>query len=227
MEVLRSKVYAAWSAVTARPVVAPLLIAFVVRAATALVISTTAGFVFPDESQYVTLGRLAASGHLTSSYVVNGQTGRSLFREAASFMWPLTALFRAFGPHILVAALWAAVFGAVTAAIVSLLVARALAPQWGALAGTVVGLWPSQVLWSSVVLRESMVWAGLAAAALGVALLARATAATSVVVAAVILVVALVTLAYLRDWVFLPAAWSAAISVWMFRPARPVPVRVG
>jgi hypothetical protein len=35
----------------------------------------------------------------------------------------------------------------------------------------------------------------------------------------------LLTLAYLRPWAFLAAAWAAAIAVWLFHPARPAIAR--
>ncbi len=208
-----------------RPVVVAFFVALVVRGLAAIVITFARGFLFADEAQYVGLGRLAAAGRLTPTYMINGQTGDSLFHEAAAFMWPLTVLFRVFGPHVLVAALWAALFGALAAALVALLVGRVLPPLWSGVAGLVVALFPSQVLWSSLVFRESMVWAALAAAALGIAQMAHTERWRPLAGGAVLLGGSLLTLAYLRDWVFVPAAWASAVAVWLFRPARPVVVR--
>jgi 4-amino-4-deoxy-L-arabinose transferase-like glycosyltransferase len=181
------------------------------------------GFLFPDEGGYVELGRLAARGQLNIS--VNGGSGEGLFHEAASIMWPITILFKIFGPHILVAALWAALFGAVTAALVAYLVLRVLGPGWGTAAGITVAAFPSQVLWSSVVLRESMVWAALAGIAIGIALFSRAERWRAMLEATVVTGVCLLGLAYLRSWTFVAAAWATGLAVWLFRPAKPALAR--
>ncbi len=218
-------VRAARSVAVSHPVAMPFLVAFVIRALAATSITLVRGYLFPDEPQYVALGRLAASGRLTPNYQVYGQTGESLFHEAAAFMWPLTVLFRLFGAHVLLASLWAALFGALTAALVALLVGQLLSSSWAAAAGMAVAVFPSQVVWSSVVLRESMVWAGLGGVAVGIALLARARRWPDLTGAGSLMLVSLLDLAYLRDWVFISAAWATAVSVWVFRPARPAVVR--
>jgi len=181
------------------------------------------GYLFPDEAGYVDYGRLAASGHLTPA--ADDGYGEQLFHSAASFMWPVTVLFKLFGPHVIVAALWAGLLGAVTAALVAVLVGRALSRRWATLAGLAVAVFPSQVLWSSVVLRESMVWAGLAGAAVGILIFAQAKDWQSLAGATVLVGVSLLSLAFLRSWAFLPAAWATALAVWLFRPARPAPTR--
>jgi len=202
----------------------PFVVALVVRvAAAAAITGLHRGYLFPDESAYVDFGRIAASGHLTPA--TDGGYGEALFHEAASFMWPITVLFKVFGPHVIVAALWAALFGAVTAALVAALVRRALSRGWATVAGLAVAVFPSQVLWSSVVLRESMVWAGLAGAAVGILMFSRAKHWHSLAGATLMVGISLLSLAFLRSWAFLPAAWAAALAVWLFRPARPAPTR--
>ena len=119
------------------------------------------------------------------------------------------------GGRVLVAALWAALFGAAIAAFAALLVSRVLPVLWGAGAGITVALFPSQIVWSSVVLRESMVWAALGAAALGIALFAGAKSWPALAGTTVLVGASLLALAYLRDWVFLPAAWATAMGAWL------------
>ena len=149
------------SAAESHPVALPFAVALVVRVVAAAGITAFQhGYLFPDESGYVGFGRLAASGQLTPA--TDSGYGEQLFHQAASFMWPVTVLFKMFGPHVIVVALWAGLFGALTAALVAALACRALSHGWSALAGLTVAVFPSQILWSSVVLRESMVWAGLA-----------------------------------------------------------------
>ncbi len=205
------------------PAKASFLIALPLRIVAAAGITYFRGFLFPDEGGYVDLGRLASTGQLTIK--VDGGSGEGLFHEAASFMWPVTLLFKIFGAHILVASLWAALFGSVTAALVAYLVLRVLGPAWGAAAGITVAVFPSQVLWSSVVLRESMVWAALAGIAIGIALFSRAERWQALVEATVVTGVCLLGLAYLRSWTFVAAAWATGLAVWLFRPAKPVLAR--
>jgi len=195
----------------------------VVRLIAAVGITHFSGYLFGDESEYVILGRLAAAGHLTPAFWSG--YGETLFHTAGSFMWPIVLLFKLFGANRLVAALWAGLFGAVTAALTALIVDRALGRRWSALAGLTVALFPSQVLWSSVVLRESMVWAGLCGAAVGILIFSQAKHWQSLAGATLIVGVALLSLAFLRSWALLPAAWAAALAVWLFRPARPMPTR--
>lgn len=198
-------------------------VAFVLRVIAAVIITASRGYIFPDEEGYVGFSGLAASGHLTPS--VQYDYGETLFHEAASFMWPLTIISRLFGTHIILATLWASLFGAVTAALTALLVARVLSKPWAAAGGLAVALFPSQILWSSVVLRESMVWAGLVAIAIGALGLSRATRWQSVVGATALIGVAMIDVEFLRSWAFLAAAWAVGLSVWLYRPARPIVTR--
>jgi len=218
-----SRARQALAAVTDHPVAFSFAVAFALRIVAATIITVTRGYIFPDEEGYVGFSGLAASGHLTPS--VQYGYGEALFHEAASFMWPLTIIFRLFGAHIILAALWAALFGAVTAALTALLVARVLTKSWAAAGGLGVAVFPSQILWSSVVLRESMVWAGLIAIAIGLLSLSRAVRWQSVVGATVLIGVAMVDVEYLRSWAFLAAAWAVGLSVWLYRPVRPVVTR--
>jgi hypothetical protein len=211
------------ASIARHPVRVSFLVALPLRIVAAAGITHFRGFLFPDEGGYVDLGRLAAAGQLTIK--AEGGFYEGLFHEAASFMWPVTILFKIFGAHIIVAALWAALFGAVTAALVACLVLRVLGPGWGAAAGITVAVFPSQVLWSSVVLRESMVWAALAGIAIGIAMFSRAQRWQALAEATVVTGISLVGLAYLRSWTFVAAAWAAGLAVWLFRPARPLLAR--
>jgi energy-converting hydrogenase Eha subunit A len=216
-------VRATWSLAEKHPVRASFLVAAVLRVIAAVGITLFSGYLFGDESQYVVLGRLAAAGHLTPTFWSG--YGETLFHTAGSYMWPTVVLFKLFGVHPLVAALWAALFGALTAALTAAIAGRALSRGWSALAGLTVAIFPSQILWSSVVLRESMVWAGLAAAAYGILIFSRAKTWQSLAGATILVGVGLLSIAFLRSWAFLAAAWATALAVWLFRPARPVLTR--
>ena len=73
--------------------------------------------------------------------------------------------------------------------------------------------------------REPMVWAAVAVAAVGMAGFPRATRWQALVVCTVLVGTSLLALAYLREWTFVAAAWAVAISAWLFRPARPMLAR--
>jgi energy-converting hydrogenase Eha subunit A len=210
----------AQSLLEGHPVRTSFLVALALRVVAAVGITLFGGYLFGDESQYVTLGRLAAAGHLTPAFWSG--YGETLFHTAASFMWPTVVLFKVFGAHPLLPALWAGLFGAATAALTAAIARRALSAGWSAVAGLTVAVFPSQIVWSSVVLRESMVWAGIAAAAYGILIFSQAKQWQSLAAATILVGGGLLTIAFLRSWAFLAAAWATAIAVWLFRPARPV-----
>jgi hypothetical protein len=70
-----------------------------------------------------------------------------------------------------------------------------------------------------------MVWAGLVAIAIGLLSLSRAIRWQSVVGATALIGVAMIEVEYLRSWAFLAAGWAVGLSVWLYRPARPVVTR--
>jgi hypothetical protein len=88
-----------------------------------------------------------------------GGYGQDLFHKAASFMWPVTVLFKLLGTHVIVVARWAALFGAVTTASQRRWSGM---PQicngWAAAAGLTVALVPSRVLWRAARLIPPLRW---------------------------------------------------------------------
>lgn len=128
------------------------------------------GVIVPDEQQYLDLAASVASGRGAEAWQPG--YGQSLYDSTHTFMRPLTFLVRVFGEHQVVGQLLAAAFGVLCALLTTWLALRVVRPRYAWLAGGVVALMPSQVFWSSVVLRESMVWTSLAGAALALALAA-------------------------------------------------------
>jgi 4-amino-4-deoxy-L-arabinose transferase-like glycosyltransferase len=181
-----------------RPVLVSFLIALVVRLVAVVVINLVHdGTLIPDEGQYLILALMASEGELPSDFWAG--YGQSLFDSTRVFMWPLTALFWLFGPSRFVAQLLPALFGAVTAAAAAGLAGRFLRRPYALAAGLMVAVFPSQVLWSSVVLRESMIWAGLAGIALVVAYSQRQDSGVRILWSAVAVGLLFVALAWLRD----------------------------
>jgi hypothetical protein len=73
------------------------------------------------------------------------------------------------------AQLYVGILGAATAALVAALALRLSGARWALVAGAVTALLPSQVLWSSLILKDAAVWAVLAGLAVVVSLAAYST----------------------------------------------------
>ena len=167
-------------------------------------------YLIPDEVQYVGLASYVARGDTAEDWFRG--YGQSLYDNTWVFTAPLTFLFKLFGPSRIVGQLWAAGFGVACAALATRLTMYATRRWLAIAAGLVVALLPSQVLWSSVVLRESLIWAFLALVAVAVTYGARAEgwpAWASVGVATG----ALLALGYLRPQTLLAAAWVWPVAV--------------
>lgn len=166
----------------------------------------------PDEVQYIGVASYVARGEPADLWLPG--YGQLLYNYTWVFTAPLRVLFEIFGPSRLVGQLWAAAFGVACAALTTRLALMAVR-RWLALAGgLVVALLPSQLLWSSVVLRESLIWAALALVGLCVALGAKSTgwrrwAALGGCGGA------LAALAFLRPQTMLAAAWVLPAAVFL------------
>lgn len=157
-----------------RPVLSVFLLALVVRVAVAVVLAMTSGpadFV-PDSATYQTLATQAASGD-TSSWTAYEE---SLFERTGALVWPVSALFWVLGPAVIAGQLYVAALGAATAAMTTRLALEVLPGRRAAvLAGFIVAFLPSMILWSSVILKDAVVWAALSALAMVVVLAGRST----------------------------------------------------
>jgi hypothetical protein len=196
---------------TSHPVLSSFLVALGVRVVVA--ISTGLlheGTLIGDEGQYLILALMASEGKLTSEFWPG--YGQSLFESTRTFMWPLTAVFWLFGPSRIVAQLLVATFGAVTSACAACLAGRFLRREFALGAGLIVAFFPSQILWSTVVLRESLVWAGLAAIAVTVDYSQRSRSHLRTALLTVLLGLLFVATVWLREH-------SALLALWCLCPA--------
>lgn len=156
----------------AHPLLTVFLFAIVVRwVMVAALAASTDSVVIPDEAQYLHISELRADGRLTPQ-VWDGY-GRTLYRTTAAYNLPVTALFEVFGPSRWLAMAWSGVLGAAVATIAAWLGMCLSGRRAALMVGAMVAVLPSQVLWSSVALRESTVWFGLAGVAATVASLSR------------------------------------------------------
>jgi len=134
------------------------------------------------------------------------------------FVSPIALAFRLTGESRLVGQLWAALFGAGTAALTAWLALQVTTRRSALAAGLLVALFPSQVLWSSLVLRESLVWFALAVVAAALALATKARG-RQLLAPAALAAGALAALGLLREQTLVAAALALAVSA-VVVPAR-------
>jgi hypothetical protein len=132
------------------------VIALVARAAVAAAVDLTGtlGQLAPDSQTYLRLAADRASG----AFVGWGASDAWLYRRVATYVFPVALLFRVFGAHVGLAQFISAIYGAAAAAATCSIAARVFERRWALIAGLIVALLPSQVLWSSLVLRDSAAW---------------------------------------------------------------------
>lgn len=215
-----------WARACARPLLTVLGLAVLSRAAAVIVLGPMRRGVFiPDEQQYLGLAQYVASGRGAEAWYPS--YGQSLYDATGTFMRPLAALTWLFGSHQLEGQLIAAVFGVVTAVLTYLLAAEVVSRGLAVAAGIIAALLPSQVLWSSVVLRESMVWACLAGLALLLAVAGRSRSPRALVGCAALGFAVLFGLAHLREQTAFVAAVALVLACLLFRAERGWQVRTG
>lgn len=198
-----------------RPVLSVFLVALVLRASAAVVVwSIWGGTIFGDEATYSEM----------ATAVVEGRIGpwdeytHWLYWDTATWTLPLTGLYALVGPSILMGQLLSAVMGAAAATLTARIAIEALPVGWAVLAGLFVAVFPSQILWSSLTLKDAAVWAVAAAIGLCVAR-AAAVGGRAVWGRAILLVVVLVLMAFLRTHTFVVVTWAAGIAIALAPPA--------
>lgn len=182
------------------------------------------GVAVPDEQQYLDLAASVASGRGAEAWQPG--YGQSLYDSTAAFMRPLTFLVRVFGEHQVVGQLLSAAFGVLAAVLTTWLALRVVRTRYAWLVGGIVALMPSQVFWSSVVLRESMVWAALAGVALAVALATSSRSWSVLGGSAALAVLSLWALSDVRGQTAVVVSGSLVLVALVVRSARRVVVPV-
>jgi hypothetical protein len=203
------------------------LLAFVVRAVVAAATSLTdhAYPLAPDQNAYMQISTLAAHGHLSPS--VWAGYARDLYFNTFAYTGPLTVAIWLFGSHLILGQLLAAAFGTAAVVFSTLLAAEFVSRRAALLVGVVCALWPSQVLWSSLALKDSAVWAALAAMGYLISRLSRASSTRAALGTSVGILVSLVALSVLRRQTFLIAVWAVALTPWLVPMWRRWIVRAG
>lgn len=194
-----------------RPVSAVVAVALVVRASVVLVLEALDVPSFtPDELGYVDIASWQLDGRLNELWSGYGTT---LYDSTKAFSWQVTQLVRLLGPVLLAPRLLSVVYGTVTAGVTVAIALHLVRRHFALLAGLFVALLPSQVLWSSVGLRESMIWAVLALMSLLVARAARSSGAGAIMLQAAGVGLLFVLVSWLRPHTAVGALWCAVAAL--------------
>ncbi|MGH2747932.1 MAG: hypothetical protein ACRDKB_08420 [Actinomycetota bacterium] len=212
-----------WHIVTAHPVAATFAVALASRLLVALAFADFfSGTFVLDDSTYTQMATDRASGDIShwDPYT------HFLYDVTATFMLPLTLIYDIFGTSEIVGRIYVALLGAGAAALVTRVAMEAIGRRWAIAAGLVVALLPSQVLWSSLILKDAAVWIVLATLALVVALAGRSRGATLAAygVAAAGL---LILMGHLRLHTTVVAAWALMGAAWAGSRAQRLPRAAG
>jgi hypothetical protein len=208
-----------WDAAVAHPFRTTSIVALVARLAFVLIEGpiTKARYLIPDEQQYVELADTVKRGYPADVWFPN--YGHRLYSDT----WPLTGVLRflydVFGTSRHLGQLWSVVIGVLVAVVTVALARRVLSPPFALLAGLIAALVPSQILWSSVVLRETWVWLALAGIAYSLAT-AVTRRGTALVLPLAGVIAGLWALHHLRNQTLLAAAWAVALTGWFVHGRR-------
>jgi hypothetical protein len=193
----------------AHPVWGVFLLALVIRFGVAIAIAIVHPHnIAPDGIEYSALAAAKATGH-TGGW---GPYEHFLYTRTLTLLLPLTLLYKLFGTHQLIGQLYVALFGAGTAAIVTRLAMEALPMRWSLAAGLIVALLPTQIVWSSLILKDAAVWMMLAGLGLTIAVAGRSRG-LRLVALGVVAAVLLLLLGYLREYTLIVAVWAMMLAV--------------
>ena len=208
--ILRSRPERLVELVSARPVLSVFLVALVARLLAVLLVTFVLpeGWLALDDGTYTQLAADRAAGE--TAHWTSFEFG--LYRSTGSLLVPLTALYVIFGPVVLVGRILVAVVGSLLAAAVTKLLLEKLSWRWSITAGLTVAFFPSQIAWSTIVLKDAFVWLGLASLALIVSVSVRNSgwrlAALGTAGAVIVFF-----LGHLRLHSTFVAAWAAVVAI--------------
>lgn len=196
--------------VVAHPAISVFGLALAARIVVAFALFTREVRTFPDEEGYLTITRAAAAGHFDDQHLTHDM--KELFWFVRSFSIPVSALMRVLGPSRLVGQMYVALLGAAVAGLTSHAARRFATTRIAVLAGLVVALLPSQVVFSSTVLRESTDWLLLLGLGIAVVALHEATRGKQIAVAATCVGAALLGLYWLRPQTAFVATFATIVA---------------
>ncbi len=141
------------------PLLCVFVIALTARLSFALVIAITrGGALFPDDYGYLIMAKEFGLGQTQDWELFNWW---GLWKINSGFLWPTSLIFRLFGFHPILAQILTALCGAMVAMAVTAIVRRYTSTASALFSGLVVALLPSQILWSSLFLKDAYSWMAL------------------------------------------------------------------
>ena len=144
-----------------RPLTCVFGVAVVARLVMALVACLVSDkYLIPDEGTYLNFAEAVSRG-IEPNDLWPGY-GQSFVDSTRVFLLQVAAIFDVFGRQRFLAQMPAVLYGSLAAVVVTRTAMLGLRRWFAIGAGLVAALFPSQVFWSSLVLRESMIWLGLA-----------------------------------------------------------------
>lgn len=123
-----------------------------------------------DDDTYSFMASAKASGQTESWDAFT----HDLYANTATFMIPLTVLYRLLGAEPAIGQFYVILLGAGAATATTLVAKQIVTARWALVAGMIVALLPSQILFSSLILKDASVWLVLASLGLAVASANRA-----------------------------------------------------
>jgi hypothetical protein len=108
------------------------------------------GYIYSDDKSYLESFAAYAGS--------NGKQVSAFWDSVPSYSRPLGFLFRFVLNDPLTALLPTAFVGSLSAVLVAFTVKQMTSPQRGIVAGLLVAVWPSQIFWSSLALRDAFIW---------------------------------------------------------------------
>ena len=193
-------------AVEDRPFLSLFFLALIIRLSLVALSDLFEGFVL-DDGTYHAMATDMASGDISNW----DDFTYSLFWRTASFLGPVTLLYKLFGPEIVVGQIFVAFVGATSVVVVTRLALEFLSVRWALVVGVVLALLPSQAFWSAQLMKDASVWLALSGLALAVAIANRSTG-RKLLAAGLAVGVILCALAFLREHTLVVAAWATMIA---------------
>ena len=188
------------------PLLSVFLIALVPRLFLVMVNGFFQDFVL-DDAMYDHLATKMAEGNISDW----DDFTYSLYWRTATFMVPVTGLYKLFGANIIYGQLFVALVGATVAVLVVKIALEFVELRWAIAAGVVIALLPSQAFWSAQLMKDATVWLALTSLALAIAVGNRSTG-RRLVVAGIGAAVALAALSFLREHTLVVASWGLLIA---------------
>jgi hypothetical protein len=165
------------------------------------------GSIYEDDAGYTRMA-IQAAHHQTSAWTPYTHW---LFHRTATLLVPMSWLYRFAGSSTLPGQLAVAVLGATVAAMVARLAWRVAGTDAALISGLLIAVLPSQVVMSSVMLKDAAVWLLLAAVAV-VAARPRDRTRLDAVVGIALISLCLTLLAYLRLHTFVVASMALLLT---------------